>query len=228
MSTPINHQLQESVFQAIGDALQKHGFRRSEKIGSWFERTQNGDYELIPVGIRKMDMKGDDYAFQYSVNLRMGIVENIWDKYRAPFENNPLEPTLKFNSSNLSAYDPGISNGQLFLSFSSKAKDELLKTFADEFENQFMPVIDKMRDVRQLDRFLNQPVARYDEIRGHVGGILLYKKIIAAKLAGNANYPAVVAFVRDKIMEVVNKNPSERNLLYKKVLEDLTGYLDNM
>jgi len=107
----------------------------------------------------------------------------------------------------------------------TKGLHAFFEDFKWQYENLLMPVLEKSRDVRWLDKKINSEPLKFIDFGeiGPIGYSIEFHKLIIAKLAGNPNYEEIYQLIRGTLVEWANEEEEGKNMLsaFDKVYEDL-------
>lgn len=229
--------VEKYLIEIATDYLQSQGFEHLAEDPAYVFT------KLLPFGFDQINFDVSEVIRGSSV--RYGLVrgyksiEKYWEKYFGEargftFESNL--PTLAtfgthaiYIDKKYEKYpnDAMMYSGADLIRHNHERQDveQYFEDFKWQYENLLMPVLEKSRDVRWLDKKINAEPFRFKDF-GEITAIgysTEFHKLIIAKLAGNSNYEQIYQLVRGTLVEWAEEEEQGKNMLsaFDKVYEDL-------
>ena len=216
------------IYTLAKKILLPRGFVYNKEFDNFF-LAGDKDAIIIAIGYTRIGIR---FYMNYSILRTYKLIEEPWVNDRAllGWGNSKKEAfyTLCFNPAllNVQNYDP-------FKTYETRVEirptPEEIRDYFVKFENEIntvvYPLLDKLNDIREMDRFLNDPPEAFIEKSNVIAGYgLHFRKMIIARYAGNPNYELVCKAMYDFIYKIAQEEPAKYQgylTLYHKVYEAL-------
>jgi hypothetical protein len=191
--------IKDELHRRLGELLVPEGykFKKLENDVEGFMRHVDGIRQMLFIGLWD---RGLAYEFTLGVGIRVDAVEAIYHLY------SEYLPEYQASSDtcviNLKALVPGLDRLTVY---DAATIQQAVHQLAPYITNQILPFLDSHRDVRSLDRLLNQgkPAEQVCGVDGRGSWVLSFamSAVILARLAGNPDFDKLVERYRSEIRD---------------------------